>query len=137
MLPTFAKMPIVDLNTARSRRGEKGSVMAVDLVSLALISLVSVACPIIAGLIPGKPIPETVLLLLAGALLGPHGLGAIQSTDAINLLSDLGLAFLFLLAGYEISPKSLTGTEGKRGAVTWAVTFAIAFVVVEIGRAHV
>ena len=106
--------------------------MAIDLVSLALISLVSVACPIIAGLIPGKPIPETVLLLLAGALLGPHGLGAIQSTDAINLLSDLGLAFLFLLAGYEISPKSLTGTEGKRGAVTWAVTFAIAFVVVVI-----
>lgn len=47
--------------------------MAIDLVSLALISLVSVACPIIAGLIPGKPIPETVLLLLAGALLGPHG----------------------------------------------------------------
>ena len=45
--------------------------MAIDLVSLALISLVSVACPIIAGLIPGKPIPETVLLLLAGALLGP------------------------------------------------------------------
>ena len=97
---TFVKMPIVDSNTARSRRGEKGSVMAIDLVSLALISLVSVACPIIAGLIPGKPIPETVLLLLAGALLGPHGLGAIQSTDAINLLSDLGLAFLFLLAGY-------------------------------------
>ena len=64
--------------------------------------------------------------------LGPHGLGAIQSTDAINLLSDLGLAFLFLLAGYEISPKSLTGTEGKRGAATWAVTFAIAFVVVAI-----
>ena len=106
--------------------------MAIDLVSLALISLVSVACPIIAGLIPGKPIPETVLLLLAGALLGPHGLGAIQSTDAINLLSDLGLAFLFLLAGYEISPKNLTGTEGKRGAATWAVTFAIAFVVVAI-----
>ncbi|MFR5091743.1 MAG: hypothetical protein ACLTDR_06740 [Adlercreutzia equolifaciens] len=53
-------------------------------------------------------------------------------TDAINLLSDLGLAFLFLLAGYEISPKSLTGTEGKRGAATWAVTFAIAFVVVAI-----
>ena len=68
---TFVKMPIVDSNTARSRRGEKGSVMAIDFVS-ALISLVSVACPIIAGLIPGKPIPETVLLLLAGALLGPH-----------------------------------------------------------------
>ena len=43
--------------------------MAIDLVSLALISLVSVACPIIAGLIPGKPIPETVLLLLALSLI--------------------------------------------------------------------
>lgn len=106
--------------------------MAVDLVSLALISLVAVVCPILAGIIPGKPIPETVLLLLAGALLGPYGLGAIQVTDAIGLLSDLGLAFLFLLAGYEISPKNLTGTEGRRGAATWVVTFAIAFAVVAI-----
>ena len=73
--------------------------MAIDLVSLALISLVSVACPIIAGLIPGKPIPETVLLLLAGALLGPHGLGAIQSTEASNLLSELAIPFLSFLAG--------------------------------------
>lgn len=106
--------------------------MAVDLMSLAFISLVAVVCPLIAGLIPGKAIPETVLLLLAGALLGPHGAGLIQTSDAIALLSDLGLAFLFLLAGYEISPKSLTGTEGKRGAGTWFVTFAIAFAVVAV-----
>ena len=133
MLPTFVKIACSGLeNRARSRRGEKGSVMAIDLVSLALISLVSVACPIIAGLHSGQADSRDVLLLLAGALLGPHGLGAIQSTDAINLLSDFGLAFSFLLAGYEISPKNLTGTEGKRGAATWAVTFAIAFVVVAI-----
>ncbi|WP_304597557.1 cation:proton antiporter domain-containing protein, partial [Adlercreutzia caecimuris] len=104
--------------------------MVTDLVSLAIIALIAVICPIICKLIPNKAVPETVLLLAAGALAGPHLLNIVHVTDATSLLSDLGLAFLFLLAGYEISPKSLTGAEGKRGAVTWFVTFAIAFLVV-------
>lgn len=106
--------------------------MTSELVSLAFISLVAVVCPILASLIPGKAVPETVLLLIAGAVLGPHGVGIIGVDDSVMLLSDLGLAFLFLLAGYEISPKSLTGTEGKRGAATWLVTFAIAFLIVAV-----
>ncbi len=106
--------------------------MTSELVSLAFISLVAVACPILASLIPGKAVPETVLLLIAGAILGPHGAGIIGVDDSVMLLSDLGLAFLFLLAGYEISPKSLTGTEGKRGAATWLVTFAISFLIVAV-----
>ena len=89
--------------------------MTVDLVSLAIIALVAAACPIVAKLIPNKLVPETVFLLIAGALLGPNMTGAIVLTDAVGLLSDLGLAFLFLLAGYEINPKSLTGSQGKRG----------------------
>ena len=104
--------------------------MVVDLVSLAIIAFIAFICPIICKLIPNKAVPETVLLLGAGALAGPHVLNVVQVTDATSLLSDLGLAFLFLLAGYEISPKNLTGAEGKRGAATWAVTFVIAFLVV-------
>lgn len=104
--------------------------MVTDLVSLAFIALIAFLCPILCKLIPNQAVPETVLLLGAGALAGPHVLNIVQVTDAMALLSDLGLAFLFLLAGYEISPKSLTGAEGRRGAATWAVTFAIAFAVV-------
>lgn len=104
--------------------------MVTDLVSLAIIALIAFACPIICRLIPNKAVPETVLLLAAGALCGPHVLNIVQVTDATSLLADLGLAFLFLLAGYEISPKNLTGSEGKRGAATWFITFAIAFLVV-------
>ena len=104
--------------------------MVTDLVSLAFIALIAFLCPILCRLIPNKAVPETVLLLAADALCGPHVLNIVQVTDATSLLSDLGLAFLFLLAGYEISPKNLTGAEGKRGAATWAVTFAIAAVVV-------
>ena len=104
--------------------------MSVDLISLAIIALVAAACPILAKLIPGKLIPETVFLLIAGAVLGPNLVGAIELTDSVGLLSDLGLAFLFLLAGYEINPKSLTGSQGKRGLATWAVSIVMAFLFV-------
>ena len=92
--------------------------MTSDLISLAVICLVSAACPIIAHAIPKKPIPEVVFLLVAGALLGPHMAGVVQVSDSVGLISDLGLSFLFLLAGYEIDPKVITGREGKRGLAT-------------------
>lgn len=104
--------------------------MTVDLISLAIIALVAAACPIVAKLIPNKLVPETVFLLIAGALLGPNMAGAVVLTDSVGLLSDLGLAFLFLLAGYEINPKSLTGGQGKRGLLTWGVSIVLAFLVV-------
>lgn len=106
--------------------------MTQDLVSLAVIALVALICPIVAKLIPGKLIPETVFLLVAGALLGPYMAGFIQITDSVGLLSDLGLAFLFLLAGYEINPKELTGHQGKRGLIVWIITFALALAVVAL-----
>ena len=104
--------------------------MEEELISLAVIALLASITPLLARLVPGKLVPETVFLLFAGALCGPHMLGWIHVGDAISLLSDLGLAFLFLLAGYEIDPKNLTNYQGKRGFGTWIVTFAIAVVVV-------
>src|SRR5699024_10982946 len=98
------------------------------------------ASPIVAKLVPNKLIPETVFLLIAGSLLGPYLAEAVQLTDSVLLLSDLGLAFLFLLAGYEINPKSLTGSQGKRGLATWVVSFVAAFAVMRvapgIGETH-
>ena len=44
--------------------------MTYDLVSLSIIMMIAVACPIITQLIPGKPMPQTVLLVF-GAILGP------------------------------------------------------------------
>lgn len=103
--------------------------MPTDLISLSIIALVAAACPIAAKLIPNKLIPETVFLLIAGALLGPYMADVVQLSDSVDLLADLGLAFLFLLAGYEINPKSLTGSQGKRGLITWFVSFGVAFLV--------
>lgn len=104
--------------------------MTHDLLSLSIIALIAFAAPVIAQAIPKKPVPETVLLLAFGSVLGPNCLNKIWITDPITLLSDLGLAFLFLLAGYEINPKMLTGTEGKKGLRTWLITFVAALALV-------
>lgn len=71
--------------------------MAYDLVSLSIIMMIAVTCPIITQLIPGKPMPQTVLLLVFGAIFGPFILDKIWVTKAVELLSELGLAFLFQL----------------------------------------
>ncbi len=101
--------------------------MTTVFISLAVIALVAALAPVIVRLIPHQIVPETVLLITAGAVLGPNLLGVISvSSEAITILSDLGCAFLFLLAGYEIEPDSLSGSDGKNGLVTWLITFAIA-----------
>lgn len=104
--------------------------MTIDLTSLAFIALIAALCPIIVQSIPHRPIPETVLLLGMGAVFGPHLLNIVQVSDSIGLLSDLGLAFLFFLAGYEINPKNLTGRQGRRGLLTWFVSIALAFLAI-------
>ena len=100
--------------------------MTQELVSLTIIMAVAAVSPIVAQLIPGRFIPQTVLLLAAGAALGPYGLGIIEVNDAVNLLSELVMAFLFLLAGYELDPKRLAGHQGKVGLVTWIITLGLA-----------
>ena len=100
--------------------------MPYALTSLTIILLVATVAPLISKLIPGNIMPEVVLLLLGGALLGQHGAGLILNLDSVEMLSQLGLAFLFLLAGYEIDPKTLSGHVGRSGMLTWIVTFAIA-----------
>ena len=104
--------------------------MTQELVSLTIIMAVAAVSPIVAQLIPGKFIPQTVLLLAAGTALGPYGLGVIEVNDAVKLLNELGMAFLFLLAGYEIDPKRLAGHQGKVGLLTWVITLGLAWLVV-------
>lgn len=104
--------------------------MTHDFISLAIIALIAALAPLIANLIPKKPIPETVLLLIGGAVLGPSFLNHIWLDESVLFISDLGTAMLFLLAGLEINPKTITGAEGKRGLVTWVVTLLIALAIV-------
>ena len=57
--------------------------MTADYISLLAIIAAAVVCPIVAQVVPKKIVPEAVLLLLAGAVLGPHLVGTIQDDQTI------------------------------------------------------
>ncbi|MEV0947222.1 cation:proton antiporter [Rhodococcus sp. NPDC049939] len=95
--------------------------------SLFWIVASAVVAPLLAGLFPRKLVPEVVLLLLAGIIIGPHVLDIAVEGSEIGLLSDLGLGLLFLLAGYEINTAEITGRGGRRALVTWLASLALAF----------
>ncbi|WP_027499201.1 cation:proton antiporter [Rhodococcus sp. UNC363MFTsu5.1] len=94
------------------------------------IALCAVVAPLVAGLVPRKLVPEVVLLLIAGVIVGPHVLDLAVMGSEIDLLRELGLGMLFLLAGYEIDTSELTGRGGRRALVTWLSCLVLAFVVV-------
>jgi len=98
--------------------------------SLFWIVLCSVLAPLMAGLVPRKLVPEVVLLLVLGVLVGPNVLGWAVTTAPIDLLRELGLGMLFLLAGYEIELDELAGAGGRRAWWTWFACLLTALVVV-------
>ena len=65
-----------------------------------LLGVVTVAAitPILAAVLPGH-VPQVVLLILGGILIGPEALDLADGAH-IELFANLGLGFLFLLAGY-------------------------------------
>lgn len=71
--------------------------------------------------------PEVVLLLVLGMLVGPNVLGWAVAGSEVGLLSDLGLGMLFLLAGFEIDVGEITGRGGRRALSTWGVSLGLAF----------
>lgn len=98
--------------------------MQTDLNSLLAIVAVAAAVPLITGLTRFK-VADVVLLLIGGIVIGPQVLGFVHLTDAINLLSELGLAMLFLLAGLEIDSATMRDRGGRKAAIGWFVSLAL------------
>jgi len=106
----------------------KGSRVNVDVItSLFFIVVVAFVAPLISQVIPKRVIPEVVLLLGFGILIGPFGLAIASESAPIALISELGLGFLFLLAGYEIDTKEFKGRGGAVAAVSWLFSLLLAF----------
>jgi Kef-type K+ transport system membrane component KefB len=98
---------------------------AEGLQTLLAVTLVAALAPILVAALPGPKIPQVVVLILAGILIGPHGLG-LADGGSIRLLSDIGLGFLFLLAGYELDPGLFRDQSGRMAMIGWAVSALLA-----------
>jgi hypothetical protein len=51
---------------------------------------VAALTPLVIALLPGPRIPQVVIFLFGGVLIGPHGLGLAEASN-IQLLSNIGL----------------------------------------------
>lgn len=98
--------------------------------SLFLIALCAAIAPLLAGVVPRRLVPEVVLLLGLGMLVGPHGWELAGTPEGVEVLRELGLGMLFLLAGYEIKVSELTGRGGRRALLTWLVCLGCALAIV-------
>jgi Kef-type K+ transport system membrane component KefB len=100
------------------------------------VFVVALLAPLLSGLMPVRSrVPQVVVLLLGGILIGPSMLD-LAAPDDVTLLSDLGMGFLFLLAGYELEPSVLRERVGRRSGAAWLTSLVIAALVViaVIGR---
>lgn len=104
--------------------------MDATLTSLLWIALIGFLAPVISFLIPHRVIPEAVLLIVGGMIIGPFGIQLAHTSQPLHLLSELGVGFLFLLAGYEIEPKEVANKTGLGAFIAWLLSISAAFAVV-------
>lgn len=104
-----------------------GSDLQEELYSLVIIAAIAAATPLIVGLLR-LPVAEVVLMLGFGVVFGPEMLGWIQLSDAINLLAELGLAFLFFAAGLELEKHAIQGRSGKLALIGWLASAVLALI---------
>ena len=95
------------------------------LETLLVAAVVAAIAPVLVAWLPGPRIPQVVVLLVGGVLIGPQVLGWAER-EAIDLLANVGLGFLFLLAGYELDLRLFRERLGRLAMVAWLITVAAA-----------
>jgi len=75
-------------------------------------------------------VPGIIGLILAGVIIGPHGLNLIAKNSAIDLFSTIGLLYIMFLAGLELDLKGFAKYKHKSlvfGFFTFMVPLAIGY----------
>jgi len=96
-----------------------------SLVDLFIVSMIAALTPFVAGLLARLRVPQVVVLILGGVLVGPQVLGWADPVG-LELVSNVGLGFLFLLAGYELELGLFRERAGRLALTSWLVTLVVA-----------
>ena len=105
--------------------------LATGLETLLVAAAVAAIASVLVAWLPGPRIPQVVVLLVGGVLVGPQVLGW-ADRPAIDLLANVGLGFLFLLAGYELDLRLFRVRPGRLAMVAWLVSVAVAVATVGV-----
>jgi Kef-type K+ transport system membrane component KefB len=108
--------------------------------TLVLIAIVAVLAPILSELSGRLAVPEIVIQIGLGIVIGPYVLNLAHLTNVVTGLSDLGLTFLIFLAGFELDLATIRGKPLRLATTGWAISLVIglaaAFALVSAGLAR-
>ncbi|MEU5153531.1 cation:proton antiporter [Glycomyces sp. NPDC021274] len=96
-------------------------------VELLVLACAAVAAPLLVDRLERwVRLPSVVVEIVLGILIGPQLLGLVQVHVLFEVVSQLGLAMLFFLAGYEIDFRAVRGRPITLASVGWVVSFVLA-----------
>ncbi|MFJ3667184.1 cation:proton antiporter [Streptomyces sp. NPDC090106] len=94
--------------------------------TLVLIMAAAVLAPLLVeGVARWVRIPLVIFEIALGIVMGPDVLGWARTDQVIDTLSDLGLAMLIFLAGYEIEFAAVRGTVLRRATGAWLISLVL------------
>ncbi len=96
-----------------------------QLETLLVIAIIAAAAPVIVQLPRNVRIPVVVVEILAGIVVGPHVLDIAGTGDIVVFLSNVGLAFLFFLAGMEIDFERVRGRAARLAGTGWVMSLVL------------
>jgi Kef-type K+ transport system membrane component KefB len=94
--------------------------------TLVLIGAAAVLAPVFSEQTRELRVPSVVIEIALGIVLGPYVLNAVHPNDVVSALSDMGLAFLMFLAGFELDLDRVRGAPLRRAALGWVLSLALA-----------
>jgi Kef-type K+ transport system membrane component KefB len=104
--------------------------------TLVLIGVAAVLAPIVAEWSRRfVAVPEVVIQIVFGILLGPFVLDLAHPNNIVTALSDFGLTYLMFLAGTELDLSTMRQGHLGRAAGSWATSLALALAVGVVLRA--
>jgi len=96
--------------------------------ALLIVSIISAAAPFVCALLARFRVPQVVVLIVGGVLIGPDVAGLVKP-DSIELVANVGLGFLFLLAGYELELDHFKERSGRLAITGWLVSAAVSIAI--------
>src|SRR6266704_2733488 len=101
----------------------------ISFTSLLLVTVVAFLAPLMLGLLPKRGLPDVVLEIVVGIVIGPSVLGWARIDLPIQILSLIGLAFLLFLSGLEVDLSRLRGCPSLIASAGFRFSFGLVLLV--------
>lgn len=103
------------------------------------LEIIFIASALVVFLLHKLKIPSLVGFLVAGVIIGPHGVGIVQDTHAVEMMAEIGVILLLFTVGIEFSMAKLVSMRKAvlaGGGVQVFLTIALSAVAAYFATGH-